>query len=254
MAKAKKERAADAAVDEKLVDEGYGTPLSEEEWVQGVEKPKVRAEIPDRIDVTLDMTEEDVIQYDKDGKNLFFDGDLGAFKELSDKTLSQLSSLNRVRYFSSYGEYTYNKKREFEPKISERVKVSPRYATATQRLEVLNKDPNKHYVWKRTDEVRAAKYEGYQVSSDEKLDTFGSDTSSVHTVGETGEAELVLMETSKENFKARQRAISEKSQRRIKAVEDTAKEEMRRDGGLPYEGEGPGGPNFTPPARGKGNR
>jgi hypothetical protein len=223
-----------------------GKPLSEDEWVKGVDKPKHKAKIPERVDVGVDMSEEDVLKYDQDGKNLFFDGELGKFRELSDETLAKLSNLNRVRYFSSLGEYTYNKKREHEPKIAERVKVSPRYATATKRLEVFNKNPDKHYVWKRTDEIRSAEYEGYQRSFDDSLDTFGSDVGSAHTVGADGHTELVLMETSQENYQKRQRAISEKSKRRIEAVENTAKEEMRRDGGLPYEAEGQGGPNFTP--------
>jgi hypothetical protein len=217
-------------------------------------KPKHKADYPDRVDVTLDTTEEDVLKYNEEGKNLFFDGDLDSFKVLSDNTIDQLSYINRQRYFSSYGEYKYNLEHKDEENITSRIQVSPRYATATGRLEVHGKDPRFHYCWKRPDELRQAKYEGYEVADDDALDTFqGKDkVSSLHKVGAYGDDELVLTKIPQELFDERQRAIQEKSTKRIKAVEDTAKDEMRRAGGLPYEPpKGPGGPNFTPPSRKK---
>lgn len=242
--------------DEQLAQEedihSYGEALSDEQWRQVPPTPKHKAPFPNRVDVTLDMSDEDVLQYDDKGANLFWDGSLESFKELDDDFVKKLSNLNQTRYFSSFWEYQRALKRKDEPKISERIKVSPRLARATQRLEVYNKRPGMHYCWKRPDEVFQSKLEGYKTVSDTTVQSFMAEDSGAHKVAADGEAELVLMEIPKETFEEGQRVISEKSTRRKEAVDNQAREDIRRAGGIPYETKGPGGPEFTPsdPSRG----
>lgn len=225
----------------------YGEPLSEEEWKKEPMKPKHKAKMPNRIDVTLDMSDEDVLQYDKDGGNLFWDGSLENFKMLDAESIEELSSMNRTRYFSSFQEYQKAFERKDEPKISDRIKISPRLARATQRLEVTGKKPGMHYCWKRSDEVAHSKVEGYKTVSDSTVGSFSGLKDGHHEVGADGDTELVLMEIPEELHQERQRAVSEKSKRRKEAVDNQTREDIRRAGGIPYEAPtGPGGPNFTP--------
>lgn len=214
------------------------------------EPPKHKAPFPKRVDITLDMSDEDVLHYDEDGGNLFWDGSLEGMKLLEDETVKKLSSINRERYFSSLQEYTTAFSRKDDgPRVGNRIEVSPRLARATQRLEVTGKRPGIHYCWKRSDEVNHAKVEGYKAVSDPAVETFMGEGSEVRKVGADGYTELVLMEIPDSLHQERQRAISEKSKRRIEGVDNQTKEDIRRSGGIPYEGgEGPGGPNFSPSA------
>jgi hypothetical protein len=239
MAKSKKQQ------DEELVIGDEAEVNTEEE---APKKASHKAKIPNRVDITIDTSPEDVVQYDNERKNLIFSGEPGKFLELPDEVIDQLSSRSKQAYFSAYGLHEWYLKNAAEDRVSDRIKVSPRLATATAQLEVTNKDPRMHYCWKRTDEKYISERDGYRVASDPALKTFRQDAdTTVRTVGSDGETELILMKIPKEDFEAQQRAISEKSRRRIEGADNQAKEEIRRAGGVPYEEKpGPGGPNFTP--------
>lgn len=216
-------------------------------------KASPKANIPNRIDITIDTDPQDVVQYDNERKNLVFSGEPGKFLELPDEVIDQLSNRSKTAYFSAYGLHEWYQRNAGEERVSDHIKVSPRLATATAQLEVSNKDPKMHYCWKRTDEKYLSERDGYRVASDPALKTFREDAdNTVRTVGSDGDTELILMKIPKEDFEARQRAISEKSRRRIEGADNQAKEDIRRAGGIPYEGhEGPGGPNFTPTRSGE---
>lgn len=224
-----------------------GPELTEDDWKTAPKRVAPKSKIPKRVDISIDTKVKDVIQYDIEGKNLFFEPDLDRFLKLPGRAVESLSAINRARYFSAYGEYKYQKDNKDAPKIAERIQVSPRYSTATQRLEVNGKDPSMHYCWKRSDELRQAAYEGYVVAEDGDLDTFGSDSGTAHTVGAFGDTELILMKLPKEENEKRQRAIVEKSLAREHALDSTYEREVKSEGGLTYkEPKGVGGPNFTP--------
>jgi hypothetical protein len=128
------------------------------------------------------------------------------------------------------------------------INVSARFASATARLRVDNKDPNMHYVWKRPDELRQAAYEGYKIAKGTNLRTFsGRPDSEVHRVGAMGDDELILMQIPGKLAEERQRAVGEKSKKRIERFDDASAEEIEKSGkalrdGSPQRGQG----SFTP--------
>lgn len=206
--------------------------------------PEAKADIPKKeekskpskpskaVKITIDNDPQEVVQYDNDGVRLEFEHANGKFLRLPPEVTRSLSYENKQRYFVSKG--------MFEETLSfdgyDRRNFPPRqgFATATDRLSVLNKDPKMHYCWKRPDELRQAKMDGYRVAQDASLDTFNSEPSSTKTVGTHGQEELVLMEIPKEINQQQRAANKEKDQRRRKGVESGAVDDMIRSGGKPF--------------------
>lgn len=184
------------------------------------------------IEISIDNSPEDVIKYNNDGVKLLFAHEKGRFLRLPSEVARDLSHDNKQRYFVSKGmheetlSFDHYDQRKFPPR--------PGFATATDRLEVRNQDPSKHYCWKRPDELRQAQMEGYRVANDPSLDTFGSETGTSRTVGEQGQDELVLMEIPNEKREQQRAANRDKDHQRRKGVESSAMDDMIRSGGKPY--------------------
>lgn len=199
-----------------------------------------------KITITIDDDPEEVVRLSNEGNFLEFDDSVESFLPLDNETISQLKKDDRERYFLAYGSWKYNYENS-DPTPSD-VSISGRLASATARMQVEGKDPNKHYAWKRPDELREAGYQGYKVARGQTLRSFGGSPSSVHRISSMGEDELVLMEIPKKTREAQRRNIGEKSRRRVKNFDEQTAEQIRRDRGLPFQSGGSprGGPNFTP--------
>jgi len=200
------------------------------------ENPTPKPE-PRNIIITVDNSIEDVVRFDTEGHNVAFDDSLGKFLDIPDEVLKGLSAMTQTRYLVSYRSYTKLKEREAHPErfATPGIEVSPRLASATSRLEVRGKDPNKDYVWKRTDELQTSAYEGWKVSSDPNLQTFGGEAGSSRQIAAAGKTEMVLMEAPKGTSLALQRAAAEKSRKRSDGVERSTADDMKRSGGMPFK-------------------
>jgi len=222
-------------------------PAVRKKKVEGVEDLEVSTR-SEKL-VGIDTSIRDVLQYDSEGCDLLFESDVGRFKELSDDVIKELSSINRERYRLSRSYYLGELKRQEAP-ATEGLEIVGRLASATARLHIENPKPGMRYSWQTPHTMRARAYEGYQVTKDPDLETFaGVGEGGTHKVSALGETELILMETSQENFDARQRAISKKSQQRNASYMERAIQDIRSSGGreyVPPKGPRAGGPQFTP--------
>ena len=214
-------------------------------------RPKKTTAAPKRIDITIDTGAEDVVKLNNEGCDLFFNEEVGRFKELPEDIFRALRIDNKNRYAVSKVLNDSAKKAATRSPLSDRVKVSGRLASATARLEVEGKDPNKHYAWKRTDEEMDWERAGFKVAEGDNLRTLVSSPSGVHRVGMHGQDELILVETSNENADAIERQVVQRSKQRASSVEDEAAEAMARNYGVPYRFEkgerDPHGAKFSAP-------
>jgi hypothetical protein len=193
----------------------------------------VKKKKPEKITVDIDTPLEEVLKLNDDGKDLFFDSTPGKFKRLTAETLTKLRQANKTRYLVSRG--LCETERE-AVKPSQKFTVQPRFSTATNRLEVRNKDPNMHYCWKRTDELQQAEYEGFVPAySDSELQSFGNiDGTGNNVVRGGGMDELVLMKEPKELHMKKLRMVEEKSAHMRGVIEEAAANKIRSQGGVPY--------------------
>ena len=203
--------------------------------VKGKKVTSAEGKAVKKIKVTLDTSPEDVIKLSEEGNFLEFSDEVGEFLELSTAQIRQLKADDRQRYHLAYGSWR-EKYDNFDPMPSG-IKVSPRLASATARIAVYGKDPNKRYCWKRPDELRQAGYDGYQFAKGANLRSFSGSPTSVHRVSAMGDDELVLMEISKDRGDAILREPGEKSRRKVETFDQAAKEAL---GPTAYESAGDG--------------
>ena len=183
-----------------------------------------------KVFISIDNTFEDVIQYQSDGRDIFFLDDEETFLQLSNDEVQQLDLFTREKYRIARAVATQSL--DLDSIKTAHMKYKPRenFASATNRLLVRGGDPNKHYSWKRPDELQQVVYEGGKICIDPKVETFGGVDSlgrtlgggTSHKVSANGETELVLCETTAESNDARIQDIEARSRRQNAAVETTA--------------------------------
>jgi len=202
---------------------------------------------PKKFLITLDNTADEVVKFDAEGHELFFEDAPGKFLDLPDEVLKSLSAMTQTRYLVSFRANTKLRKKDEHPELFKTpgIEVSPRLASATSRITVKGKDPSKAYAWKRTDELQAASYEGWKVCQDPNVRSFGGDVGSSHRIAAGGETEMVLMEVPKETESAMLVRDADKSKRRIDGADKATIEDMQRAGGLPYVPRAGDKTNFT---------
>ncbi len=198
--------------------------------------PEAPEASPKTMKVSLDTPTPEVVRLEKEGFSLFFEDEPGRFKELPSGVVGTLSSMNKSRYLVAKGAHARLKDQKEHPErfVTPGITVSPRLASATGRLEVRGKKPGMAYCWKRTDELQQASYDGWKVSADADLETFGGEVGSSHLVAAGGNTELVLMEIPEETEKQMLAAPAIQSKARAEGVEKATIEDMKRSGGLPY--------------------
>lgn len=221
----KKEEKKEAGVPEKEVKELGGDAPKKEKTPNPSTTEKT-------VNITIDISPDDVIKYDNDGVKLTFAHERGAFLRLPSDVVRGLSYENKQRYFISKG--MYEESLNFDHYDKRNAPIRAGFATATDRLKVENGDPSKHYCWKRPDELRQAQMEGYRVVHDDSIGTFNSDPGTSHTVGMNGIDELVLMEIPKAQRDQQRAANREKDKRRREGVESSTIDDISRSGGKPF--------------------
>ncbi len=184
--------------------------------------------------VTIDFTPQEVLYYDSEGKDLFFDESPEKFLKLEEEVWKALRRDNQQRYLVTCALHIDAKKRTESPDLFGSITVEDRGASATNRLKVRGKKKGLHYAWKRTDELRSAMYDGYKVARHDGLETFRGKGDQVHKVSAGGQDEMVLMETSEKAAQAKLEEVGGKSRKRAEGAVTKAVEEMRKAGGKPF--------------------
>ena len=193
------------------------------------------------IEITLDTSDKDVLDYDKKGKTLHFNSDIGRFKALRDVVLQNLSKRVRQDYFLAFDEHQQNTKEALNPFRDLNLKVTlPGGGTATSKLDVLNKQKGFHYAWRRPDERGVAEYEGAVPVQKGELNREGKEigvlsgtalTGSSFTIKDSGgDEELVLYKIPTELYEAKLKEVGDKSRQRNGVVVDATKKEMENSG------------------------
>jgi len=188
----------------------------------------------DDIFVTLDMTFAEVLKYDSSGEVVRFSSKPGEFLRLNDDQVDRLSGFTRGAYLDAARTHRKTLEEAAEPSFIKGQVIQG--ATATDRLEVRNKEPGMHYFWGTPDRHRqAVVYEGYQAVNDDELDTFTRGPSTVRTVGEKGNPELILYKIPQAEFDKRQREIGERSTRQHLGAQAAGLADMQRTGQGGYD-------------------
>ena len=189
---------------------------------------KIEEEKDSKLFVSIDFSPEMVVSYYKEGKELYFESDVGRFRPLDDEIVDGFDKLTRTRYVNSF--YLNKKAIEQLKAPASGIKYSGRLASATASLQIDNKKPGMHYAWIAPGEMRERVYEGSRVCEDPDIITLHSNDGSSHRVEALGQTELVLMETPKEIANARMKKISDASIARKGGVVEQGIQQLRRGG------------------------
>ena len=209
----------------------------------GQNPPENTSNSSKKIYITIDNNIDDVIKYQNEGKEIFFKDDPGEFIQLSQEDVKHLSPINLAKYMIGKGVSERNLDLSSVRDNHKFFKPRPGFASATDRLRIEGGRPDKTYAWKRADELMQVGYDGGKVCTDPNVRTFGGVNSdgttlrggTTKTVSANGEDELILVEYPKEVHDAIIARSDELSVRRNRAVDITAKEEIRKAGGMPFD-------------------
>lgn len=204
--------------------------------------------------ITLDTSMEKVIDWDRNGDRLVFDTTPGRFKALSAEELDQLSSWTKNLYHVMKGQAD-SEQRAAEAPSTPGLEISGRFISPGQKLAVNYPEPflkEWHPAWLRCDEHRGNIGKGYTTVTDEDVETatpnVGGGTTKL--VGDSVYKEYELMKLPLKEYERRRDETAAISTQRVKSVEKSAIDQMRRAGGkefVPPEG-GTDGRNWGPPA------
>ncbi len=221
----------------------------------------------EKIEVGLDKTPEDVIQYDAEGKDLVFKEGLGELLELSDEQVRSLSKANQTNYWVAFalnrklreqqeapptpglrvenrsepaGQFGSDAfKREAVEMNKEVARKGAKMGTAKGRLQIHWKDPASaekfDTVWKRPDELRDASYRGYVPITTDEADGYTASPSGRVEVAAFGETELVAMKIPKATHEEVLSEPRERSKKRAALYDAAAKKDLEQAGGHPFD-------------------
>jgi len=204
---------------------------------------KIVEEKKPKVEITVDNTEEEILSFEKEDREITFDPDVEKFKLLPEKVIRELGYYNARNYWISYSIYLEGKKEQSGQKVIAspelRVVSQPYNARAAKRFEVRNKDPNKEYHWIRPDEVDESGYLGWMPCTDPNVITFGYKGSGQHVIispSAPGTIEQLLVEIPKDLYKQNvERPHKESNQKQKEAVDGNLEEDVAKSGGIPFE-------------------
>lgn len=205
---------------EKESEKAYKTALNAEKGKDMAESAVKGKGIDGKHIVTLDTSIKDVLKWDLEGKDVYFDDEDEKFLFIPEDIVKELSLITKQRY--KLAKRVYDDAKKDKEKYGDgleylsKIKVSGRYASATQKLKVHQQKKGFHVCYKRPDEVQSCLADGYRIAKDVK--TFNSDVGSVHYVGSHGEPELILMEIPEEEFQKRLKRDGDKSRKFVDAA------------------------------------
>jgi hypothetical protein len=214
---------------------------------------------PEIVFVTYEMSDEDVLRYDGEGKRIVFEHEVGVFKRLSEETLGKLSHSTKVGYSVSHA---LNAKHDPEnDEMQQRIKMvamrnarsefESRVRSTSQGMNATKK--LQAYVghgfeekWSRPDKIEQRLAMGYEIVDARRDDVYAgvtatksvSDekTSHFEVRSKPGEAELVLMRIPSE---LKKKVIADRhaaTARQTEAMTSVGKREIVQQGGKPVDG------------------
>jgi len=148
---------------------------------------------PSFVRVTVDMTPKEVVRLDEDGAKLLFDDGIDTFLRLDDESFRKLSIINRQRYSLAQGDWKFKQLEYQMPDLSE-LSVSGQFSLASRRLSVDGRRPDRHYTFKRPNNLKRLLASGYRVVTDAAVKTADSTPGGTKIVNDGGAVEQVLME------------------------------------------------------------
>ena len=173
-----------------------------------------------KVIISIDNQISDVLKYDSNGKDIYFDDEEGRFLDIPEDVVKELSLITKQRYklAKKVHEDIVKETEKYGSGIEylSKIKISGKHASATEKLRVHQKEKGMHVCYKRPDEVQSSLADGYRIAKNVK--TFNSDVGSVHYVGSYGEPELILMEIPEAEFQKRLKENGEKSRKFVDAV------------------------------------
>lgn len=172
------------------------------------------------VDVSIDVSSEDVLQWDADGKRLRFKTGIDEFKKLEPLEVRKLSEFGKLSYSLALKEYEENLdlvKAEEEELLS-RIQVGVSMGSASQRLQVNGKQNGMAYAWIRPDMVDEylAPNKGWSIVKGGSERTLGNRTGhGPHVIGTKGSEELLLVRRSAAADRAESKAKRLRRQREL---------------------------------------
>jgi hypothetical protein len=148
------------------------------------------------VNISIDTSILNVVQYDYEGKDLNFEGG-EKFLSLPDEVVSELSKFNRIRYFVAKQERDLEVKAGKDDEWKHKIEITEQYASPTDRMKVKNPDPNMEYYLASPAKMHKHASQGYEVVPASAKASIG--LSGENKLGTLGQTELVLMQTTKEN-------------------------------------------------------
>lgn len=201
-----------------------------------------------KVLVQVDTKDEEVIQWDQEGKLLEFRTVPGKFRYLDSEVLKGLKKINRDRY-SVYLDVMEDLSEQGEDEIansvSEVFQIDNQSGTATDKLAVQRNDQNEFvHRWERPDKVNVRLGQGWEVVKGRYETLRNQSGNSVHRIGEKGREELVLMRLPMEKKREHSKKKHERRRKAIGEAERRAKADIARTGAPVVDDSTPG--DFRP--------
>lgn len=198
-----------------------------------------------RIEVGVDTTVAEVLQFDEEGHSLYFNDSVAKFKVLSREEQQLLSQANRERYLASYGLYRQNCDERDKPSPTKNLSTFGRQSAPRTKFSWNKKtlNPAYEYLWPSPDRVDQLISEGAEVvtrDNDPKVQCSGAtvDKEGTLKIGTPGHTQHVAMRMPKETYrKIYVDKPAEQSQRLNLTYEKSAKVQMEMEGGKAFSSE-----------------
>lgn len=172
----------------------------------------------------IDMTEDEVLEYDRKGATLVFDTTPGRFLKLSEKGVQALSQWNRDRYRVCLDVWSELVKDDPLADLVEGIEFGPNRGTAQERLHIDGRNKDFVYWWERPERVYAKQAAGWQVVQGTGEKTIHSRGERIHKIGKKGEEELVLMRLPKKLWQKYTREKAERYKKMLNGLSAAAME------------------------------
>lgn len=185
-----------------------------------------------RVFVDKSTTDEQVLNWVEEGKEIFFESGLDNFKELADNVRGELDRPSLDRYWLAFHHQRELDKRKGQPAPSG-ITVEPVSSSAELRMQVDFKDPGFkekwHECWIRPDEVRERSYRGYVPVGAEEVEVFCSTPGGPPSITDgQGKTEMLLYKVPKELYLEQKKARKQRFAGRLETETNRAREEVNR--------------------------
>jgi len=185
-----------------------------------------------RVFVSKDTKDEQILEWVEDGKEIFFESGLDDFKELSDNVRGELNRADLDRYWLAFHHWKELGKRKGMPAASG-IRVEPVSSSAELRMQVDFKDPEFrkkwHECWIRPDETRERSYRGYVPVGAEEVEVFCSTPGGPPSITDgQGKTEMLLYKIPKDLHDEQKKARKQRFAGRLESETAKAREQVNK--------------------------